>query len=108
MIKRARQLRRKETPSEAMLWQALRGRNVLGTKWRRQQPIGPFVVDFFCAELRLVLEIDGGPIHRSRDVADRARQRALEESDLRVVRVRASDVEEDLPLVLDRLAKLIG
>jgi very-short-patch-repair endonuclease len=58
---KARALRRKSTPAEQMLWQMLRGRQVMLVKFRRQHPIGPFIVDFFCAEAGLVVEADGAP-----------------------------------------------
>ena len=96
----ARDLRRESTRSEALLWQALRNRKLGGVKFRRQRPIGPFVVDFFCPEERLVVEIDG-PIHKGQSGADQERQQALEASGLRVIRVRAADVESDIDAVLD-------
>ena len=104
MAVRPRQLRRDATRSEELLWGALRGRALLGAKWRRQQVLGRFVADFFCAELKAVIEVDGA-IHRDQAEADQERQRALEASGLRVLRVRASDVEMDLHGVLDRLAE---
>jgi very-short-patch-repair endonuclease len=59
----ARQFRRHPTPAEAMAWQLLRNRRLLGLKFRRQQVIAGFVVDFYCAELRLALEFDGAVHH---------------------------------------------
>jgi very-short-patch-repair endonuclease len=99
MVEVARQLRRESTPSEETLWQALRKRQLSGRKFRRQQPIGPFVVDFFCAEERLVVEVDG-PIHQTQVDADNARQRLLEATGLRILRVTVSEVERDLEQVL--------
>jgi len=74
----ARQFRKMPTPSENLLWQALRNRQLLGLKFRRQQPIGPFVVDFFCAEQRVIVEVDG-PIHESQHERDAERQSLLEQ-----------------------------
>ena len=59
MIDRARKLRREATPPEALLWSVLRGRRLAGLTFRRQEPIGPFVVDCCCRELRLIVELDG-------------------------------------------------
>ena len=59
MSYRARELRRKTTPAEEALWKLLRHRRLKGTKFRRQFPIGHFVADFCCYELRLVVELDG-------------------------------------------------
>ena len=57
---RARALRRNGTDAERLLWQHLRKRQLLGHRFRRQQPIGPYVVDFLCFEQRLIIELDGG------------------------------------------------
>jgi len=68
---RARQLRRQPTDAERLLWSRLRNRAVDGAKFRRQTPLGPFIVDFFCAEARLVVEMDGG--QHAESVADALR-----------------------------------
>ena len=57
--KRARELRRELTPIEAILWQRLRSRRLAGLKFRRQHPVGPFITDFYFAERKLIIEIDG-------------------------------------------------
>ena len=95
MTEVARQLRKTATPSEDILWKALRGRKLEGRKFRRQQQLGPFVVDFFCAQERLVLEVDGG-VHNSQSNLDSERQRLIESLGLRFLRVSAREVEEDL------------
>ncbi len=99
MVEVARQFRKKPTRGEAVLWRALRGSQLQGTKFRRQKPFGPFVVDFFVAELRLVIGVDG-PIHATQQQADRERQELLETLGLRFLRLRTEDVEADLPGVL--------
>jgi very-short-patch-repair endonuclease len=58
-LERARSLRANQTESERRLWGELRGRRLGGWKWRRQAPIGPFIVDFYCPAARLVVELDG-------------------------------------------------
>ena len=63
-IPAARALRDRQTPTEAVMWQALRGRRAGGWKFRRQHAVGRFVLDFYCHALRLAVEIDGG-IHNS-------------------------------------------
>jgi very-short-patch-repair endonuclease len=95
MTEVARQFRKEPTPSENILWQALRGRKLEGRKFRRQQPIGAFVVDFFCGAERLIVEVDGG-VHDSRQAADQQRQELLESLGLRVVRVPSKLVETSL------------
>ncbi|MFS8968230.1 DUF1156 domain-containing protein, partial [Synechococcus sp. H55.4] len=98
----ARQLRRQSTPSEAILWEALRNRQLEGRKFRRQHPIGTFVVDFFCKEEALIVEVDG-PIHEHQKDLDRQRQELLESLGLRFVRLSSHLVETNLPVALDRI-----
>ncbi|MGB7426242.1 MAG: type IIL restriction-modification enzyme MmeI, partial [Microcoleaceae cyanobacterium] len=95
MTEVARQFRKEPTHSEKILWQALRGRKLEGRKFRRQQPIGTFIVDFFCGAERLIVEVDGS-IHESQQAADRQRQELLESLGLRVVRVSSELVERNL------------
>ncbi len=83
MLEIAHQFRKAPTRSEALLWNALRRKRLDGRKFRRQQPIGPFVVDFFCPAERLIVEVDG-PIHDSQREADRVRQQLLETLGLHV------------------------
>src|SRR3972149_1834779 len=84
---RARQLRRPLTPAEQVLWQHLRNRN-FGGKFRRQRPIGPFIVDFCCDEARLVVELDGESHHHAvQRERDDLRTEWLEEKGKRGVRV---------------------
>jgi very-short-patch-repair endonuclease len=99
MVEVARQFRKRPTRSEAILWQALRDGRLGGRRFRRQQPFGPFVVDFFCASERLVVEVDG-PVHETQREADALRQQLLESLGLRFLRVPAALVEEDLPSAL--------
>jgi very-short-patch-repair endonuclease len=56
----ARRLRRTPTNAEMRLWWRLRQKNLAGFRFRRQHPLGPYVVDFFCAEAKLIVEVDGG------------------------------------------------
>jgi very-short-patch-repair endonuclease len=97
----ARSLRRAPTPAESVAWNLLRDRRMLGLKFRRQQLVLGFVVDFYCAELRLALELDGG-IHADPDqaAADALRTRALAMLSIQVHRVPNEHVDA---LVLRRL-----
>jgi very-short-patch-repair endonuclease len=96
MVEVARKLRKEATSSEELLWQALRGKKFAGIKFRRQQPIGPFVVDFYAPSQRLAVEVDG-LIHQTQVEADRERQALLESLGMRVLRLTAQQVENDLP-----------
>lgn len=100
MLVVAREFRKNPTPSEAILWNALRRKGLDGVKFRRQLPIGPFVVDFYAPSHRLIVEIDG-PIHIQQQHADIGRQKLLEELGLRFVRLNADLVEKDLPAALN-------
>jgi very-short-patch-repair endonuclease len=93
-LKRARRLRREDTPSEARLWNALRAHRLGGWKWRRQVPKGPFILDFFCPEAALVVELDGGQ-HSEQQAYDARRTAYLESLGLRVLRFWNSAVMEN-------------
>jgi very-short-patch-repair endonuclease len=91
---RARRLRRDRTPSEARLWEALRGGRFEGWKWRRQVPVGPFIVDFLCLEAAMVVELDGG-IHAERTDYDARRDAYLRARGLQVMRFWNREVSAD-------------
>jgi very-short-patch-repair endonuclease len=100
MLGLAREFRKEPTQSEDILWQALRGKKLDGIKFRRQQPVGYFVVDFYNSVYRLVVEVDG-LIHESQQEADASRQQILEELGLTVLRIKAEVVEKNLPMTLN-------
>jgi len=106
MTEIARRFRRTPTASEAILWDELRRRGLAGLKVRRQQPIGPFIVDPYFPEERLVVEIDGG-IHRLLNEADRMRQELLEALGLRVMRLNANAVESDVASAIARIQQAL-
>jgi very-short-patch-repair endonuclease len=105
MYEIAREMRREPTRTEQRLWLALRNR-ALGVKFRRQHPIGPFVVDFFAADAGLIVEVDG-PIHAEQVEYDRERQHLLEACGYRFVRVSADAVTIDLRAVLRRISNAL-
>jgi len=99
---KARQLRANATDAEMRLWRHLRRSPMLGSHFRRQVPIGPYVADFACMAARLVLEVDGS---QHGDVAvkarDSARTRWLEREGYRVIRFWNSDLTENMDGVLE-------
>jgi very-short-patch-repair endonuclease len=96
-VKRARQLRKHMSLPEVMLWKALRGREEGKPVFRRQHPIGPYVLDFFCASARLCVEIDGGSHgFGDRPQADARRDAYLRSLGIAVVRCAASEVMGDI------------
>lgn len=96
---KARQLRREMTPYERDVWRVLRGRGLRGFKFRRQVPIGPFIVDFLCVEAGLIIEIDGDS-HSSQLAYDRRRTIYLEAQGYRVVRITNHQISESLEFSL--------
>jgi len=107
-VERAREFRQNMTSSETILWNELRG-NKLGSRFRRQQVIAGFIVDFYCHEAGLVIEVDGG-IHQLEGglESDVRRDQVLSEMGLRVVRFQNEEVGGNLPVVLKRIRDLIS
>ncbi len=102
-----RELRHPQTPAEATLWYALRDRN-LGYKFRRQHPIQKFIIDFYCAQVKLCVEIDGAS-HLEREQAeyDAARTDFLQELGYRVIRFTNDDVRNHIHSVVDAILEEI-
>lgn len=102
----ARELRQVETETEKIMWESLRGRRLNGLKFRRQHPYEHYVLDFFCVEHQLVVELDGS-VHDVLDQAayDEDRTRFLNEHGLRVIRFRNEEVKKNLPSVLRRIVE---
>jgi very-short-patch-repair endonuclease len=100
----ATKLRANTTPHERKLWRALRELPLEGTHFRRQAPIGRYVVDFLCPAKQLIIEVDGGH-HGDGDTArrDHERQLWLEKEGYRVVRFWNSDIAGDLSALLERI-----
>jgi very-short-patch-repair endonuclease len=96
---RARQLRQEATPAEQILWDALRAGRLDGLKFRRQHPVGRFVLDFYCAARRLCIELDGG-IHEQQRDRDAARDQELLAHGVRTLRFPNAQVMNDLPSVV--------
>ena len=93
------------TLAEAVLWRELRGRKLGGFKFRAQHPVGQFILDFYCPECRLVIEVDG-PVHEGREEMDEARTAHLEAFGYKVVRFTNQEVVCDIESVLARILKM--
>jgi very-short-patch-repair endonuclease len=104
VVDRARNLRREQTPAEVRLWSALRNRQLAGLKFRRQHPYGQFILDLFCVEYQLAVEVDGD-IHLDPERAshDAERSEFLAQHGVRVLRFTNEDVEQHLPDVLRKI-----
>jgi len=105
--RRTRRLRREMTYPERKLWGLLRGRRLAGLKFRRQCPIGEYIVDFYCESAGLVVELDGES-HATQGDDDLDRQSALERQGFRILRVSNDDVLQDPEAVLLGIAKAAG
>lgn len=101
----ARRLRREMTDAERRLWYALRDRRFAGWKFRRQETIGPFIVDFVCMAARLIVEVDGG---QHSEEADADRTAVLEARGFRMIRFWNNEVLGNLNGVMIRLAEALG
>ena len=101
-IHRARGLRRSATKAEQALWRVLRGHRAAGRQFRRQYPVGPYIVDFCCLADRLVVEVDGGQ-HAWRAGEDGARTAWLEAHGYRVLRFWNNEVLENIEGVAEAI-----
>ena len=98
---RRRALRRDSTDAERLLWKYLRDRRLEGFKFRRQYPCGPFIIDFYCAEKRLAIELDGGQHFESAAQAyDERRTAFLRRQGIAVVRFPTDLVFRELTAML--------
>lgn len=104
---RARQLRKDMTDAERALWARLRRRQVLGHKFRRQQPLGPFIVDFVCLERKLVIEVDGGQ-HADQQQDDARRTGWLEDQGFVVLRFWNHEVLAEPEAVIQAIADALA
>lgn len=101
---RCREMRKNPTEAERVLWERLRDRRLNGHKFRRQHPIGGYVVDFYCIEAYLGIEVDGG-VHLNKEQAENDRQRSedLARMGISILRFWNSEVLADIEGVLNRI-----
>jgi very-short-patch-repair endonuclease len=103
----ARTLRKTQTDAERLLWQRLRNRQLLGVKFRRQMPIGRYVVDFASVEIKLVIELDGSQ-HIDCQKADEYRTGFLQREGYKVVRFWNNDVLMKTDTVLEAITQAVS
>jgi very-short-patch-repair endonuclease len=107
LLQRARELRHPQTPAEATLWGALRNRNSK-YKFRRQHPIDHFIIDFYCAQAKLCIELDGPSHFEAGQVEyDTAWTAFLQELGCQVIRFTNNDVRYNLDGVVDEIIRTI-
>ncbi len=102
-VQQAREMRRKPTAAESLLWFSLRRRGLAGLRFRRQHVVAGYIVDFYCPAVRLAVEIDGG-VHDDSLRRDAERDAQLAEVGVKVLRFRNERVFEDLIAVLHDIA----
>ena len=105
----ARQLRTDQTNAEKVIWYKLRNRQLYGNKFRRQQPIGRYIVDFVCYEKNLVVEIDGGQHNKiSMKEQDYKRTEYLENLGYKVIRFWDNDVLKNVEAVIEVISNRLS
>ena len=98
----ARQLRREQTKAEKIVWELIRKRKFRGLKFRRQHVIEGFVLDFYCPEIKLGIEVDGS-VHMKRRDYDKLRQEVIESEGIRIVRINNRELLDRKRSVLEKL-----
>ena len=102
----AKILRRDQTKAETLLWDGLRAHRLGGLKFRRQHPMGRFIADFYCAEAKLVVELDGA-IHEGQTLEDEDRTQIIEAHGCQVIRFTNERVLEDTDSVLQEILSVV-
>ena len=100
----AKDLRKDQTDAEVFMWYLLRERRFCGFKFRRQYPLGGYILDFYCPAVKLAIELDGGGHNADEQRCyDRERTRILEGTGIRVVRFWNHDVLNEIESVLETI-----
>ena len=99
LMHNGRNLRKNMTPAEQRLWKHLRGKRLGGYRFRRQQPLGQYILDFVCVDAKLVIEIDGGQ-HAEQTAYDETRTRYLQNLGFTVIRFCNNEVLQQIDAVL--------
>ncbi len=102
VLDNAKELRQHQTDAEQRLWYHLRAHRLMGLKFKRQKPVGRYIVDFICMEQKLIIELDGGQ-HASQEQYDQQRDHWLREQDFAVMRFWNHDVMQRLDDVLEQI-----
>lgn len=108
LLERAKNLRKNQTPQEILLWSRLRAKRFNGLKFKRQFPVGHYIVDFVCYEKKLIIELDGYQ-HKevNRKYYDNERTKFLESEGFRVLRFWNNEINSNLFGVLSEIEKYV-
>ena len=105
---KARILRKNMTKQERILWTFLRKKNINNLKFRRQYPIGNYIVDFICNEKKLIIEIDGGQHNENKNITyDQERTKYLESKGYKVIRFWNNDIDNNIDGVYSDILKYL-
>jgi very-short-patch-repair endonuclease len=109
LVLRARELRNNMTKAEIILWSRLRSRKIDGYKFRRQQPIFEYIVDFYCDELKLIIEVDG-EIHSFSEITDSdlKRDKILKINGYHILRLFNSEIETEIDATIKKIRAFIS
>ena len=102
-------MRKNTTEAEQLLWSKIHKNQINGLRFRRQHPIGKFIVDFYCHELLLVIELYGA-IHNNLEVSERdeGREIELKKKGLKIIRFTNEEVKSDINTVISKIRKVVG
>lgn len=103
----ARHLRKDQTAVEQIVWDLLKNRKCLGLKFRRQHVLAGFIVDFYCNECKLAIELDGNVHDRQKDY-DELRDREISAKDIHIIRIRNSEINKDPQIIIKKINKFIS
>jgi very-short-patch-repair endonuclease len=108
LVKKARDLRNHSTKAEIILWSRLRLRQIDGFKFRRQQPVFDYIADFYCPELKLIIELDG-VVHNFKEtlIHDAKRDNILRINGYHIIRIPNSEIETDLNSSINKIRSFI-
>ena len=105
----ARKLRQNQTPQETKMWNILRNQQIKGCKFRRQYPIGEYIVDFVCKEIKLIIEIDGGQHNTPEQINyDKKRTKYLNSKGYKVLRFWNNEIDKNLEGVYKKIVDVIS
>ena len=105
---KAQFLRRNETKAEKLLWEKLRNNQLEGLKFRRQHPVNIYIADFYCHKFKLIIELDGDYHNQEKQKQkDEVRTEVLRLNDLKIIRFKNEEVEQDINQVLTTIKNKI-
>ena len=99
---KSRHLRKRATPVETILWEEIRNRKLGGLKFRRQHPVLRYILDFYCAEKNIGIELDGS-IHDTQEEYDKLRDQVILEKGIQILRISNQEILEDIEKVKSKI-----